>query len=195
MGWVDIGIVAVLLGCAILGYRRGLMHQVVNLLGLVAGVLLALYLTGGLVGNYAKPLADYRITYPIVFLAIVGVSLLVSQVIGRITGEVMEVTFFGWFDNVGGAIAGFARGTLWVGILITIAFHLQIGGRVDTQLRKSSLAGPLSKMLPAAFAVVKSYAHDAPLREPFRVDAGGGTAPKHSSKNAPSKNAPPKSPS
>ena len=99
MGWVDIGIVAALLGCAIFGYRRGLVHQLVELLGLVGGVLLALYLTGGLVANYAKPLAAYRITYPVVFLAIVGVSLLVSQVVGRITGEVMEVTFFGWFDQ------------------------------------------------------------------------------------------------
>lgn len=169
MGWVDIGIVAVLLGCAIFGYRRGLVHQVVELLGLVGGVLLALYLTGGLVANYAKPLAAYRITYPLVFLAIVGVSLLVSQVIGRITGEVMEVTFFGWFDHVGGAIAGFGKGTVWVSIWITIIFHLHFGGPVDTQLRKSSLAGPLSRMLPAAFAVVKSYAPDAPLREPFQV--------------------------
>ena len=176
MGWVDIGIVAALLGCAIFGYRRGLVHQLVELLGLVGGVLLALYLTGGLVANYAKPLAAYRITYPVVFLAIVGVSLLVSQVVGRITGEVMEVTFFGWFDQVGGAIAGFAKGTLWVSIWITIAFHLHFGGPVDAQLRKSSLAGPLSKMLPAAFSVVKSYAPDAPLREPFRVESGGKAA-------------------
>jgi uncharacterized membrane protein required for colicin V production len=193
MGWVDIGIAAVLLGCAIFGYRRGLVHQVVELLGLVGGVLLALYLTGGLVANYAKPLAAYRITYPIVFLAIVGVSLLVSQVIGRVAGEVMEVTFFGWFDQLGGAIAGFAKGTLWVSIWITIAFHLQVGGHVDTQLRKSSLAGPLSKMLPAAFSVVKSYARDAPLREPFRVESGGGSSPKHPAKRTPAKDAPAKS--
>ena len=76
MGWVDIGIVAVLIGCAIFGWRRGLVLQLVELLGLTGGVLLALYLTGGLVSNYAKPLAQYRATYPIVFLGIIAVSLL-----------------------------------------------------------------------------------------------------------------------
>jgi hypothetical protein len=99
----------VLIGCAIFGYRRGLLNQIVELAGLVAGILLALYLTGGLVANYAKPLASYRITYPIVFLAIVGISLLVSQVIGRVTAEVMEVTFFGVFDQLGGPSPGSPR--------------------------------------------------------------------------------------
>jgi uncharacterized membrane protein required for colicin V production len=170
MGWVDIGIVAVLLGCAIFGYRRGLVLQMVELIGLIAGVLLALYLTGGLVANYAKPLAAYRVTYPIVFLTIVAVTLLVAEVIGRVAGEVAQVTFFGPFDHVGGAIAGLFKGVLWLSIIITIAFHLNLGSKVDDHLRKSNLAGPISAILPAAFQVVKNYAHDAPLREPFNVD-------------------------
>lgn len=170
MGWVDIAIAAVLVGCAIFGYRRGLMNQVVELAGLVTGVWLALYLTGGLVTNYAKPLADYRVTYPVVFLAIVAVALLVSQVVGRITAEVMQVTFFGWFDQVGGALAGVVKGALWISICITIAIHMNLSRSVDDNLRKSSLAGPLSQLLPAAFDLVKSYSKDTPLQEPFRVD-------------------------
>jgi uncharacterized membrane protein required for colicin V production len=170
VGWLDIAIVAVLMGCAIFGYRRGLMHQIVELLGLVTGVFLALYLTGGLVTNYAKPLAEYKITYPVVFLGIIGAAFLVSQVVGRIVGEVMQVTFFGWFDQVGGAFAGLARGMMWISIWITIAFHMNVSQRVDNTLRKSSLAGPLSGLLPAAFELVKTYAHDAPLREPFQTE-------------------------
>jgi uncharacterized membrane protein required for colicin V production len=172
MGWIDIAIVAVLMGCAVFGYRRGLVQQVVELGGLVTGIVLALYLTGGLVSNYAKPLAEYDVTYPVVFLAIVGVTLLVSQVVGRITSEVMQVTLFGWFDQVGGALAGLAKGMLWISIWITIAFHLNVSHVVDDNLRRSSLAGPLSRVLPATFEMVKSYAKDAPLREPFKIDNG-----------------------
>jgi uncharacterized membrane protein required for colicin V production len=170
MGWVDIGILAVLVGCCIFGYRRGLVHQIVELGGLVAGIVLALYLTGGLVANYAKPLAEHRVTYPVVFLGIIGVALLVSQVVGRITAEVMQVTFFGWFDQVGGALAGLAKGMLWISIWITIAFHMDVSRTVDDNLRRSSLAAPISRLLPAAFEMVKSYARDAPLREPFRTE-------------------------
>jgi uncharacterized membrane protein required for colicin V production len=170
MGWVDIGIVAVLIGSAIFGWRRGLVQQGVELAGLLCGLLAALYLTGGLVANYAKPLAAYRITYPIVFLAIVGIALLVAQVVGRVAGEVMEVTLFGMFDQIGGALAGLVKGMVWLSICITIALHLQVTSGVDDQIRRSSLAGPLSRILPAAFEVVKSYAREAPLKEPFRTD-------------------------
>jgi uncharacterized membrane protein required for colicin V production len=170
MGWVDIGIVAVLIGCAIFGFRRGFVQQAVELLGLLTGVMLGLYLTGGLVQNYAKPLAAYPITYPIVFLAIIGIALLVAQVVGRVAAEVMQVTFFGMFDQIGGAAAGLVKGMLWLSIAITIATHLGLGRHVDDQLRRSSLAGPLSRLLPAAFEMVKTYARDAPLREPFRSE-------------------------
>jgi uncharacterized membrane protein required for colicin V production len=177
MGWVDIGIVAVLLGCAIFGFRRGFVNQSVELLGLITGVMLALYLTGGLVQNYVKPLAEYPITYPIVFLAIIGITLLVAQVVGRVAAEVMQVTFFGMFDQIAGAAAGLAKGMLWLSICITIAMHLGVGRHVDDQLRRSSLVGPLSRLLPAAFQMVKTYARDAPLQAPFRTEPHASRSP------------------
>jgi uncharacterized membrane protein required for colicin V production len=171
MGWVDIGIVAVLIGCAVFGFRRGFVNQAVELAGLLGGVVLALYLTGGLVENYAQPLSTHAVTYPLVFLAIVGVALLVAQVVGRVASEVMQVTFFGMFDQIGGAAAGLVKGMLWMSIAITIATHLGFGGRVDDQMQRSNFAGPLSQLLPAAYDMVKTHARNAPLREPFRTDA------------------------
>ena len=170
MGWVDLGIVAALVGYGVLGFRRGLLRQALELAGLVVGVLLALYLTGGLVASYSGPLARYGITYPVVFLGIVGLTLLVAQVIGRVTREIMEVTFFGWIDQAGGAVAGVVKGALWLSIWITILLHLDLGRVVQDNLRRSSLADPLSRLLPAAFEIVKQYAHDAPLREPFHPE-------------------------
>ena len=188
MGWIDIAIAAVLVGSAILGFRRGLVLQLVELLGLTAGVLLALYLTGALVANYAKPLAVYRVTYPVVFLVIIAVSLLVAQVIGRVAGGVAQVTFFGMFDQVGGAFAGLAKGMLWLGIAITIAFHLNYSQKVDTHLRQSTLAGPLSRIVPAAFDVVKSYAKDTPLQAPFNSRFAAGKTPAKAANRTVAKN-------
>jgi uncharacterized membrane protein required for colicin V production len=168
MGWVDIGIVTVLVGSAILGFRRGFVRQAMELGGLILGVLLAIYLTGGLVANYAKPLAQYRLTYPVVFLGLVGVSLLLAQVVGRVAGEVMQVTFFGMFDHIGGAVAGVLKGAVWLSIWIAVVQHLQFNPTVDDTLRRSSLAGPLSRILPAAYDVVRQYAPDAPVRAPFQ---------------------------
>ncbi|MFQ5598943.1 MAG: CvpA family protein, partial [Candidatus Krumholzibacteriia bacterium] len=167
MGWVDFAIVVVLVTTAILGFRRGLLRQIVELLGLVGGVFLALYLTGGLVENYAGPAASWRITPPVVFLCIVGVSMLVAQVAGRVASEIMQVTFFGWFDQVGGAVAGMAKGALWVSIVITVLLHLNLGRSVNDPLNQSALAQPLARLLPAAFDVVEAYAQDVRLREPF----------------------------
>jgi len=170
MGWVDLGIVVVLIGSGVLGFRRGFVRQAVELLGLIGGILMALYLTGGLVRSYTGPLAQYWFTYPLVFLSIVGISLLVAQAVGRVTSEIMEVTLFGWFDQVGGAVAGVVKGALWLSIWITILLHAGVGHGVDQNLRRSSLASPLSRLLPAAFELVKQYAPERSTREPFRPE-------------------------
>lgn len=167
MSWVDLAVVGLLVLTATIGFRRGLLRQVVELVGLVFGVFLALYLTGGLVESYTGPASQWRVTPPVVFLAIVGLAMLVSQVAGRVASEIIQVTFFGWFDQAGGALAGAAKGALWVSILITVALHMQLGPSVAFQIEESALGPPFSKLLPAAFDVVESYAADVRLREPF----------------------------
>jgi membrane protein required for colicin V production len=170
MGWVDLVVVALLVLTAAIGFRRGLLRQVVELVGLVFGVFLALYLTGGLVESYTGPASQWRVTPPVVFLAIVGIATLVSQVAGRVASEIIQVTFFGWFDQAGGALAGAAKGAMWVSILITVALHMQLGPVVAAQIQESALGPPFAKLLPAAFDVVESYAADVRLRAPFNGD-------------------------
>lgn len=169
MAWMDYGIVGVLVVAAVFGFRRGLLRQLVELAGLAFGILLALYLTGGLVQDYAGPAAHWRITPPLVFLVIVGVSMLVAQVIGKVAGEVVEVTFFGWFDQVGGALAGIGKGALWTSILITMVLHLNVSPGLSDTLTRSKLGPPLASLLPAAFDVVQSYAKGVELRAPFQA--------------------------
>ena len=170
MGWVDLAILVVLFGSAVFGYRRGLVKQVLELVGLAGGILLALYLTSGLVDDYTGPLAHYRVTYALVFLAIVGLSLLVAQAVGRVTSEIMEVSFFGWFDRAGGAVAGVVKGALWLSIWITILTHANFGRAVNQNLRQSSLAGPISRLLPAAYEMVREYAPKGKLHAPFDTE-------------------------
>ena len=167
MIWVDLGIVVVLTGMAIIGFRRGLVRQIVELVGLVLGLFLGLYLTAGLVEDYGGPLQNYRMTQPIVFMIIVGISIAISNVAGRIADEVVQVSFFGWFDQVGGALAGTIKGALWLSILITVALHVGLGTELENHLEDSALIGPITGLLPAAFDVVQAYAQDVPLRVPF----------------------------
>jgi uncharacterized membrane protein required for colicin V production len=169
VAWVDYAIIGALAVAAVLGFRRGLLQQVVELAGLLFGIMLALYLTGGLVQDYAGPAAGWRITPPLVFMSIVGVSMLVAQVVGRIASEVVEVTFFGWFDQLGGALAGIGKGALWLSILITVVLHLDLNPQVNRQVSESKLGPPLVELLPAAFHVVQNYAKDVNLREPFQA--------------------------
>jgi membrane protein required for colicin V production len=167
MIWVDLGIVVILTGMAIVGFRRGLVRQIVELVGLVLGLFLGLYLTAGLVEDYAGPLQNYRVTQPVVFMLIVGISIAVSNVAGRIADEVVQVSFFGWFDQVGGALAGTIKGALWLSILITVALHVGLGTELENQLEDSALIKPIAGLLPAAFDMVQAYAQDVPLRVPF----------------------------
>ncbi len=168
MVWVDYVILAALLAAAVLGFRRGLLRQVVELAGLVFGVMLALSLTGGLVQDYAGAAAQWRVTPPLVFVTIVGVSMLVAQVVGRVASEVVQVTFFGWFDQVGGALAGLGKGALWLSITMTMLLHLDLNPQVNEKVTASRLGPPLVSILPAAFDIVQTYAKDVQLRQPFQ---------------------------
>jgi uncharacterized membrane protein required for colicin V production len=119
------------------------------------------------VEEYAGPASRWRITPPLVFLGIVGVAILAAQVVARAAAEIMQVTFFGWFDHAGGAVAGVLKGALWVSIAITLVLHLDLSPAVNGTVNSSRLAPPLSQLLPAAFAVVEDYAEDANVRQPF----------------------------
>jgi len=169
MAWVDLIIVALMALTAAIGFRRGLLRQVVELVGLAFGVFLALYLTGGLVETYTGPASAWRVTPPVVFLAIVGLAMLVAQVAGKVASEIIQVTFFGWFDQFGGALAGAAKGALWLSIVITVLLHMNMGPKVTAQVQDSTLGPPLARLLPAAFDVVESYAADVRLRDPFNT--------------------------
>lgn len=166
---MDYAIIGLLAITGVVGFRRGLLRQIVELAGLLFGVMLALYLTGGLVQDYAGAAAEWRITPPLVFITIVGVTMLVAGVVGRIAAEVVEVTFFGWFDHVGGALAGIGKGALWLSILITVVLHLNLSPGVEREVADSKLGPPLTDLLPAAFEVVQNYAKDARLRAPFEA--------------------------
>ncbi len=167
MGWVDLVVIAVLAVTSMVGFRRGLLRGVVELVGLTFGVFLALYLTGGFVETYTGPASQWRITPPLVFIGIVGIAMLIAQVAGRVASEIIQVTFFGWFDQFGGAMAGVAKGAMWLSIIITFVLHLNLGPNVTAQVEESTLGPPLAKLLPAAFDVVESYAADVRLRDPF----------------------------
>ena len=167
MSWVDLGIVVVLVLMAIMGFRRGLVRQIVELFGLVLGLFLGLYLTAGLVEDYGGPFKNYRLTQPIVFMLIVGATIAVSAVAGRVASEVVQVSFFGWFDQVGGAVAGTVKGALWLSILITVIFHMQLSPTLEDQMADSTLVEPIAGLLPAAFDVVQGYNESTILRVPF----------------------------
>jgi membrane protein required for colicin V production len=167
MIWIDLGIVVVLTLMAILGYRRGLVRQIVELFGLILGLFLGLYLTAGLVDDFGGPFKNYRLTQPVVFMLIVGATIAVSAVAGRVASEVVTVSFFGWFDQLGGAIAGTVKGALWLSVLITVVMHVGLSPKVESHLTDATLVKPIAGLLPAAFDVVQAYAENTPLRVPF----------------------------
>ena len=167
MLWVDLGIVVVLTLMAIVGFRRGLVRQIVELFGLVLGLFLGLYLTAGLVEDFGGPFRDYRLTQPVVFMLIVFLTIAVANVAGRVASEVVQVSFFGWFDQVGGALAGTVKGALWLSILITVILHMGLDPTVENHLEDSTLVEPIAGLLPAAFEVVQGYSQDTALRVPF----------------------------
>jgi membrane protein required for colicin V production len=151
MGWVDLAIVALVIGSAMFGLARGLIVQV----GAMVGVSVGLYLARN---DYA-PARDFlgmffhrdahltAVSFALVFLLIWALCVILAQSLRRI----IRFTPFGLLDRVGGAVLGIALGIITVELLLILASDSH-----DASLHASIHASRLAPMMQQAIPGLKS---------------------------------------
>ncbi len=133
MNWLDIVIIVLLIAAAVQGWRQGVIVQVIGLVAIVCGILLARNLCGpigelfGLEGTVARVAG---------FAAVLLVVILVVALIGRATRGLSRIVGLGVFDSIFGA----AFSVLKVWLLVWVVLNLfQIESRFNTSLWISDL--------------------------------------------------------
>jgi membrane protein required for colicin V production len=151
MDWLSLALLVFVGLMAVTGLRKGLVRQILSLVGLVASVMLALH--------YYDMAAEYILQYFSVpegvatILGFAAVCLSVAAVIsilGWVWGRLVKYSPVSILDSLGGALFGFAKGALFAMIVLFMVYALPFEGARQA-IDNSSIARELMNLSPVIF--------------------------------------------
>lgn len=150
MNWVDLLIVAIIAWTTFRAFTTGLVRELVTLLGLVAGLLLAGAFYNNLADNLAFLIDDTTTRQLISFGAIFAGTAIAGQVLGAILKQTAGLLLLGPLDHLGGALFGFAKGLLLVEVMLIAISVFPAQASVARGVDDSTLAPLFLDHLPVA---------------------------------------------
>ena len=139
MSWVDLAIAIILAAFALNGLTKGLLRQVANLAGFLAGLVLASVLmpivVDSMPGATVSGIALAPLAFVVIFLTVwIVVNLAAFRAQKRSRGPEGS-----WLDDLGGTILGLLSGGLLLSVLIVAAVAWNLP--VASSLERSRVAG------------------------------------------------------
>src|SRR5690606_1465532 len=123
MNWVDLLIAAAIAWTTFRGLRTGLIRQVVWLVAVLAGLLLAGALYDDLSANLDFIIDDQTTRDLVAFVAIILGSVIAGIVLGEVLRTTARLLMLGPMDSIGGGVVGFIRGLVYAQLAL-LAFSV-----------------------------------------------------------------------
>ncbi|MBU8920438.1 MAG: CvpA family protein [Bacteroidales bacterium] len=139
------------------GLKRGLLRQVLEVLGVIGAFIGSFYMAHHFAA-YLEGRFDlsYRIALVIAAAAIFIVIIILFHFIGLALQKLFKKTVLGWFDRIMGGVFGALKGALLVSLILVIIISLPL----DRQFRKDIIDDPflgiIYPVLPVMFDLVLS---------------------------------------
>ena len=160
MNWLDIVIIVLIAVPTLIGLRTGIIKATLSLAGVIVGVILA--------GRFHAALAEQltfiaqdNIANIVAFALILLGVMIIASVLAALIKFVVSAVLLGWVNRIGGAVFGFALGTIFCGALL--ATWAKFFG-IEGLLSESSLAILLLDrfpiilaLLPGEFGSIRSF--------------------------------------
>ncbi len=140
MTWLDYAVVGVFAASLVVGAWRGLVREVVSILGWVIAFLAANLLAGplGPVMPQAIPSPELRIAAA--YVAVFVGSLMAAALVGLLLSKIVKAAGLGGVDRMLGALFGTARGLL---IVLAAALVAGLTSAPRQSFWRDSASGPL----------------------------------------------------
>ena len=143
LGWLDIGILVVLIMFLLKGVLRGLLREICSLLGLVLGGVFAF--------TFHLPLAQFlqdsfhlpaQLCIWGSFLAIFLLLVFLFAALGFVLNRFVKLVFLGGFNRLAGAIFGIVQGVVVLSMILLALSSSVAPGAIQKPVRQSQLAPP-----------------------------------------------------
>jgi len=120
MNWLDIVIILVLGGFVAAAYSAGLIREVVTLVAIVLGIVIAGVLYDNLAQDVLVFLNDEEAAQAISFLILFGAVYLLGQIVAYTLKTGASLLMLGWANHLGGAAFGLLKGLIVVEVLLIV---------------------------------------------------------------------------
>jgi len=139
LNWLDIAIILVVAGFAVSAYSAGLIREVVTLLSVIVGIVVAGQLYDNLTQDLLVFMDDSDAADAVSFLVLFGAVYLFGQILAYTLKAGASLLMLGWANHVGGAVFGLLKGLIVVeALLIVFAAYPELG--LDGAVKGSELS-------------------------------------------------------
>jgi membrane protein required for colicin V production len=150
MNWVDIVIIVLLGGAVAVGFRKGLVQEIVGIIALVAAFFAALLFHPAAVGALVRAFpripvaAAPTIGFVAMFLAAFGAITLA----GWLLAKIVKATPLDFADKIGGMAVGLFKGALVISILLMLLALVPLPKEVAARMDRSAAIRSVRKVAP-----------------------------------------------
>jgi membrane protein required for colicin V production len=151
MNWLDIVILAMLAIGTITGLKNGLIKGVLNLAGIIIGIILAgkYYQSTAGVFSFVSNTAAQQI---IAFIVIVALVMMAAAIAGWFLRRILSAIMLGWTDKLLGGVIGFLMAAIFWGAILA-AWLQFLPGQADI-VTGSAIAALLLNMFPIVLGLL-----------------------------------------
>ena len=165
MNYLDIIIALILLLLGVKGFRKGLIIEVVTLLAFAVGIYGAMHFSD-FTAEHLKEFMEINPKYlnTTAFVLTFILLVILVNIIGRMVTKLIQAMNLGFFNKLGGAVFGMAKGVLLCSIMVMVLNNFQLIGIVKPEVREQSKLYPyIEETVPyvyRGFDLVKGYVDD-----------------------------------
>ncbi len=157
MTWLDYAVIGVFAVSLAVGAWRGLVREVLSILGWIIAFLAANLLAGPLGSEMPQAIPTPELRVAAAYVAVFAASLIVTALVGLLLSKIVKAVGLGGVDRLLGALFGTARGVL---IVLVAGLLAGLSSAPRQPFWRDSVSGPwlvqaaqaLKPLLPQTFA-------------------------------------------
>lgn len=152
MNWVDGVLLILLLASVIVGSKKGLIRELTAFLIFFVAIIVSVnYIDQFAIWVYEKMGGSVLVSAFLSFIALLGISYGVFKLLGMLFYKIANIKQVGRKDKMGGALIGFLRGWVAIGILTVLTFLLPMPDSFYTAFENSLFGPSIAKTIPLIY--------------------------------------------